>query len=146
MLLLKNIDSDFITIIVKHSSLSQYQLQAAQSMHLKNYPQAKILSLITILVLVISPMFLAQASGFQLTTTSEYKSYVHTYVNSAQGNYTLVEKPIFPVMINNSQIQIGADWTIICPLQAGPQLPRLLLRHMGKHFICRKNRLRHLRL
>ena len=88
-------------------------------MHPKNNPQTKILSLITILVLVISPMFLAQALGFQLTTTSEYTSYVHTYVNSAQGNYTLVEKPIFPVIINNSQIQIGADWTIICPLQAG---------------------------
>jgi hypothetical protein len=64
-------------------------------------------------------MFLAQASGLQITTTSEYTSYVHTYVNSNQGNYTLVEKPIFPVIINNSQIQIGADWTIICPLQAG---------------------------
>ena len=88
-------------------------------MHQKNNPQTKILSLITILVLVISPIFLAQASGFQLTTTSEYTNYVHTYVNSNQGNYTLVEKPIFPVIINNSQIQIGADWTIICPLQAG---------------------------
>jgi hypothetical protein len=88
-------------------------------MHQQNNPQTKILSLITILVLVISPIFLAQASGFQLTTTSDYTSYVHTYINSAQGNYTLVEKPIFPIIINNSQIQIGADWTIICPLQAG---------------------------
>ena len=40
-------------------------------------------------------------------------------MNSENGNYTLVEKPIFPVMINNSQIPIGRDWTIICPLQAG---------------------------
>jgi hypothetical protein len=64
-------------------------------------------------------MFLAQALGLQITTTSDYTSYVQTYVNSSQGNYTLVEKPIFPVIINNSQIQIGADWTIICPLQAG---------------------------
>ena len=88
-------------------------------MHQKNNLQTKILSLITILVFVITPIFLAQASGFQLTTTSDYTSYVHTYVNSAQGNYTLVEKPIFPVLINNSQIQIGADWTIICPLQVG---------------------------
>jgi hypothetical protein len=88
-------------------------------MHQKNNLQTIILSLITILVLGISPMFLAQASGLQLTSTSEYTSYVHTYVNSNQGNYTLVEKPIFPVIINNSQIQIGSDWTIICPLQAG---------------------------
>jgi hypothetical protein len=76
-------------------------------------------SLIVIIVLIISPLFLAQASGLQLTTTSEYTRYVHTYVNSSFGNYTLVEKPIFPVMINNSQIQIGANWTIICPLQEG---------------------------
>ena len=87
-------------------------------MHPKNLPQTKILSLITIIVIALSPIFLAQASVLQLTTTSEYTDYVHTYVNSASGNYTYVEKPIFPVMINNSQIQIGTNWTIICPLKA----------------------------
>jgi hypothetical protein len=84
----------------------------------KNRPQTKILSLIIVTVLALSLIFLAQASVLQLTTTSEYTNYVHTYVNSASGNYTYVEKPIFPVMINNSQIQIGANWTIICPLEA----------------------------
>ena len=29
-----------------------------------------------------------------------------------------MEKPIFPVLINDSQIPIGQNWTIICPLQA----------------------------
>ena len=87
-------------------------------MHPKNLPQTKILSLITIIVIALSPIFLAQASVLQLTTTSEYTDYVHTYVNSASGNYTYVEKPIFPVMINNSQKQIGTNWTIICPLKA----------------------------
>jgi hypothetical protein len=61
-------------------------------MHPKNLPQTKILSLITIIVIALSPIFLAQASVLQLTTTSEYTDYVHTYVNSASGNYTYVEK------------------------------------------------------
>ena len=78
----------------------------------------KSIPLIVIIVLILCPLFLAQASVLQLTTTSEYTSYVHTAINSDQGNYTYIEKPIFPVMINNSQIQIGRNWTIICPLQA----------------------------
>ncbi len=87
-------------------------------MQQKTHPSTKILSLITILALILCPMFLAQAAVMQLTTTSEYTTYVHTVINSNQGNYTYIEKPIFPVMINNSQIQIGSNWTIICPLQA----------------------------
>jgi hypothetical protein len=55
-------------------------------------------------------------AGLQLTTTSEYTNYVHS---SKVGNYTVIDKPIFPVMINNSQIPIGGNWTIICPLQTG---------------------------
>jgi hypothetical protein len=93
-------------------------------MHLKINPQTKILSLITIAVLVFSPIFMAQASTIQtqgstiqLTTTSEYKNYVQSFVN-AEGNYTYIEKPMFPVLINDSQIPIGENWTIICPLQA----------------------------
>ncbi len=87
-------------------------------MQLKTNPPTRALSLIIIIVLIISPLFMAKVSGLQLTTTSEYTSYVHTAINSPQGNYTYIEKPIFPVMINNSQIQIGQNWTIICPLQA----------------------------
>ena len=58
------------------------------------------------------------ASTVQLTTTSEYTNYVHNFVN-AEGNCTYVEKPMFPVLVNSSQIAIGENWTIICPLQAG---------------------------
>ena len=60
----------------------------------------------------------AQAPTVQLTTTSEYTNYVHNFVN-AQGNCTYVEKPMFPVQLNNSEIPIGENWTIICPLEAG---------------------------
>ena len=85
---------------------------------MKNNLSPKSTSLIVIIVLIISPLFMAQASGLQLTTTSDYTNYVHNYVNSATGNYTMIEKPFFPVMINNSQIPIGGNWTIIAPLQA----------------------------
>ena len=78
----------------------------------------KTLSLITVLVLTLSPIFVAQVTGLQLTATADYNRYVHTYLNSTQGNYTYIEKPVFPIMINNSQIQIGRNWTIIVPLQA----------------------------
>jgi hypothetical protein len=87
--------------------------------HLRIRPPTKILPLILIIVLIISPLFIAAASSLQLATTSEYSNYVHTYINSSQGNYTYIEKPIFPVQINNSQIQIGHNWTIVSPLEAG---------------------------
>ncbi len=97
----------------------QLHLQVDLAMHLKNNPPTKTLSLIIILVLIISPLLMAQGFGVQLTNTSEYTTHVHSYVNSeALGNWTSVEKPIFPVLINNSQIQIGKNWTIVCPLQA----------------------------
>jgi hypothetical protein len=52
-------------------------------------------------------------------STSEYNNYVHTYMNSIQGNLTYVEKPFFPVMLNHGQINIGSNWTITAPLMAG---------------------------
>ncbi len=86
-------------------------------MHKKLNAQTKIAALITIIFLVCSPLFTALALNVQLTTTSEYTSFVHNYVTS-QGRFTYIEKPIFPVLINSSQIQVGGNWTIICPLQA----------------------------
>ncbi len=83
-----------------------------------NNLQVKTIALIVILILIISPIFLTKANGLQLTTTTEYTTYVHTVFNSTQGNYTYIEKPMFPVLINNSQIPIGGKWTIICPLHA----------------------------
>jgi hypothetical protein len=84
-------------------------------MHLKINLQTKT----AIIALIIIPLLIAQGFSLQLTTTSEYNSYVHTYVNSSQGNYTCIEKPMFPVLINNSQVLIGQNWTIVCPLEAG---------------------------
>ncbi len=49
---------------------------------------------------------------------SEYEHFVHTYLNSPQGNLTMVDKPMFPVYFNESQIAIGSNWSIVAPLRA----------------------------
>lgn len=61
---------------------------------------------------------MGSANSLQLTTTTEYTSNVHVYMNSIQGNCTYVDKPMFPIQFNNSQIPVGGNWTIFCPLQA----------------------------
>jgi hypothetical protein len=48
----------------------------------------------------------------------EYQRYVHTYRNSQfLGNWTYMEKPMFPVFLNDSQVQVGQNWTVVCPLR-----------------------------
>ncbi len=86
-------------------------------MGIRNIPHKTIVAMV-VLVLVICPPFFAQASSLQLTSSPEYNTYVHTCVDSELGNYTSIDKPVFPVMINNSQTQIGQNWTITCPLVA----------------------------
>lgn len=50
---------------------------------------------------------------------SEPEKYVHNFVNTPPyGNWTLIEKPMFPVYFNQSQIPIGTNWTVISPLTA----------------------------
>jgi hypothetical protein len=84
----------------------------------KNLPHKK-LSLI-LLVVVISPLFLAQGYSLQLTDTTEYTNNVHTYFDpNTLGKYVVVDKPIFPVLIDENVIPIGQNLTIICPLQEG---------------------------
>jgi hypothetical protein len=86
-------------------------------MYLKTKPKTKTFFLVFIAVLIICPL-ISQAFSLQITNTKEYTSFVHTNCNS-QCNITYVDKPLFPVQINNNQIQIGKNWTVICPLQAG---------------------------
>jgi hypothetical protein len=45
----------------------------------------------------------------------EYQRYVHT---DWLGNSTYVENPMFPVYFNESQVSIGKNWTVVCPLEA----------------------------
>ena len=75
----------------------------------------KNLLLTTLTIILIVAQLMVRSNGLQLTATTEYQSYVHNYLSSS-GNYTYIEKPMFPVSINASQIPIGQNWTIICPL------------------------------
>jgi hypothetical protein len=63
-------------------------------------------------------------SGFSSTVDavegpSEPEKYVHNFVNvPPYGNWTFVEKPMFPVYFNQSQIPVGFNWTVVYPLIA----------------------------
>ncbi|NIV43488.1 hypothetical protein GWN49_01120, partial [Candidatus Bathyarchaeota archaeon] len=47
------------------------------------------------------------------------ETYVHDFVDvPPYGNWTFVEKPMFPVYLNQSQIPVGANWTVVYPLIA----------------------------
>ncbi len=48
----------------------------------------------------------------------EYEKFVHTYMGSESANWTSMEKPMFPVYFNESQIAIGGNWSIVEPLVA----------------------------
>ena len=90
-------------------------------MHSESKPLIKKLPPILLVVLFFIPQLLVPAvAGLQLTATSEYTSCVHT-IMSATSNVTYIEKPVFPVVINNSQIAVGQKWTIIVPLQENHQ-------------------------
>ncbi len=59
-------------------------------------------------------VFLGEVEGL-----SESEAYVHNFYNAPPyGNWTLVEKPMFPVYFNQSQIPIGSNWTVVSPLNA----------------------------
>jgi hypothetical protein len=51
-----------------------------------------------------------------IQVSPEYARYVHT---DWLGNRTYVEKPMFPVYLNESQVPIGKNWTVVCPLREG---------------------------
>jgi hypothetical protein len=49
----------------------------------------------------------------------ELEKYVHNFVNTPPyGNWTFIEKPMFPAYFNQSQISIGSNWTVVSPLTA----------------------------
>jgi len=70
----------------------------------------RLLAITVIAVLLLMPLkFRVDAQA------AEYEQYVHT---DWLGNCTYVEKPMFPVYLNESQVPIGQNWTVVCPLQA----------------------------
>jgi hypothetical protein len=68
---------------------------------------------------VVALLFFTLRFSVEAQVLPEYQRYVHTYFNDAVlGNWTYVEKPMFPVFLNESQVPIGQNWTVVCPLQA----------------------------
>ena len=65
-------------------------------------------------IILMTSLFVKLEPSVKAQPGLEYQRYVHNYSNS-----TYVEKPMFPVLINDSQILVGQNWTIVCPLQAG---------------------------
>jgi hypothetical protein len=75
-------------------------------------------------LLVIVTIFLVVASIAKITEVKAQliigiQPGVHEYINSPKiGNYTTLDGPFFPVYFNSSQIPVGQNWTIECPLIA----------------------------
>jgi hypothetical protein len=78
------------------------------------FPKASAAVAVVFVFLVVSSLFVAGAAGFVLTGTEQYRQFVHT----GEG-VSWVDKAVFPVYVNSSQIAVGESWTITCPLQAG---------------------------
>lgn len=96
---------------------------------LKDASSAKKAQALLAVGLVAVMLFVTLGLSVHAQSIPEYQRYVHTYLNDAVlGNWTYVEKPVFPVYFNTSQIAIGENWTIVCPLQARWSLRALTTR------------------
>ena len=93
-----------------------YWLPLIQMLYSRSH-DAKAVCLIALAMVIMITPFTGQALTHGLTVSSEYGGYVQTSI-STTGNYTYVEKPVFPVLINDSQIPVSENWTIVCALQA----------------------------
>ena len=79
----------------------------------------KRLVLTLVLLLLIVSLSKVQTSLSQSSEPSEYDRYVRSFINEPPyGNWTYVEKPMFPVYFNESTIAVGSNWTIVSPLTA----------------------------
>ena len=107
-----NSESDFITDMHKHKQKSQsvFTLKASSA---KRMQKLFATAAITALLLMILSFRVDAQSG--PSAFPEYQRYVHT---DWLGNSTYVEKPMFPVYFNESQVPIGKNWTVVCPLEA----------------------------
>jgi hypothetical protein len=76
--------------------------------------------LLTLVLILLITVLSAQINlSVKAQNYSEYERYVHTYkIAGRLGNWTYMAKPMFPIFFNNSQIPIGQNWSIVCPLLA----------------------------
>jgi hypothetical protein len=70
-------------------------------------------------ILVFTMLSLTVNLSLGTQSQTEYQRYVHNCYTESLGNFTYVEKPVFPVLIANNSVPIGQNYTIVCPLQAG---------------------------
>jgi len=85
-------------------------------------PQAEKSLLILALVTVVSALLINPIIRVNAGYTPEYQRYVHNFLNEGGlGNWTYVEKPFFPVFLNDLQVLVGQNWSIVVPLQANHQ-------------------------
>ncbi|MBN1358798.1 Ig-like domain repeat protein [Candidatus Bathyarchaeota archaeon] len=107
-----NSESDFITDMHKHKQKSQSVFNLKGALPARSMQKIFAIAMIAALLL----MTLKVTVDAQVDTDSfpEYERYVHT---DWMANLTYVEKPMFPVYLNESQVPIGKNWTVICPLQ-----------------------------
>jgi hypothetical protein len=75
-------------------------------------------SLLYLLAVMFVTLTIKLSCNIQVQGAGEYERYVHRYVNSPPGNWTYLEKPVFPVFFNESQIHVGQNWSLVCPLVA----------------------------
>lgn len=73
--------------------------------------------LVTIVVLLSVAFAASWRPCVRGLTSPEYENYVHTYLEP-EGNWTFMEKPMFPILFNESQIGTGQNWSVVCPLEA----------------------------
>jgi len=71
------------------------------------------------MTIVVIALFLCPELEAEAQSSSEYERYVHNYTNTGiLGNWTYIEKPMFPIILSSSQVYIGQNWSIVCPLEA----------------------------
>ncbi len=70
-----------------------------------------------VLLLLVLSFGIAQVPLGESSEPSEYDKYVRSFINQPPyGNWTYVEKPVFPVYFNESTIAVGSNWTVVSPL------------------------------
>ena len=71
----------------------------------------------SVLLLLVLSFCMAQMTLGESSEQSEYDKYVRSFINQPPyGNWTYVEKPVFPVYFNESTIAVGSNWTVVSPL------------------------------
>jgi hypothetical protein len=109
-----NSESDFITDMHKHKQKAQSVFKVKAALSARKIQKLFATAVIAALLLMTLSFRVDAQSDIQVSP--EYARYVHT---DWLRNCTYVDKPMFPVYLNESQVPIGKNWTVVCPLREG---------------------------